>query len=1068
MAYIGRPPHPMTERSELAWPWVLLVTASAYALVGWLALLLAFAPSYAAPLYPSAGIALAAALVYGRPALVGTALGAFAVNAGLSAARGQFELAALGVPVVIGLGAALQAQIGCWLVRRYVAQPLTLALPRDSWRFLVLAAPVACLINATLATSTLGLAGAVPTHALAFTWWTWWLGDSLGVLIATPAVLTLIGRPRHAWVPRRSTVALPLAGVTLLLVAATLMVNRWDEQRLNDAFERRAGSAAEAVTRWLSGPLQALQALHGVLQMDLQLTREEHRQVTRWWLKQPLHLQAIGYSERVPRAELTRYEAEVRADGAGDYRVFDRRDAAPEAQADEVVAVRYIEPLERNAAALGVNALSIDAAARAIRRAQRTGEPSASAGFRLTQEAGEQMGVVIYRALYQGVNADDEAGRLAAFRGVGFVTLRMDDAMQSLMQSHRGQLNWCLVERDAPETLRRLAGPVGCEAQPRLAYHLDRALPFAGREWLLRLDAAPQQLGEVQHANAWLFSVLGLMAASLLGALLLIVTGRAQRVELAVEERTRALRHEVGEHQRTTEALRASEQQMQAILDTAQVGIVKTDLHGRILKPNPAYCRLLGYTEEELLARSVGQVTYPDDRLEDAKLLAAMTRGESDVYRREKRYLAKDGTVVHVRLTVALLRDAAGRPEYTVGVVEDIGEHLRLAEAERAREQAETSNRAKSEFVSRMSHELRTPLNAMLGFAQLLGLDRKPSLAEHQRAWAGQIQQAGWHLLHMINDTLDLSRIESGVLELELVPLELTPLVNSALAMIEPAAEKRRLQIVHRIERRAQGVLGDETRIKQILTNLLSNAVKYNVDGGRILVKARLTEAEVVEISVSDTGLGMTRAQMDDLFQPYNRLGRERDAVEGTGIGLVISRKLAELMGGSLRAQSVAGEGSTFILTLPRAAIGDGDLSTGGELPTDPAGYHQRLVHYIEDNETNIEVMRGILQRRPQVTLSCSINGLDGLAAIRQRRPSLILLDMHLPDIEGIELLRHLKADDSLCSIPVVIVSADATTAHIEEALTAGAAHYVTKPVNLPNFLAILDELLDEIDTFFG
>jgi CheY-like chemotaxis protein/anti-sigma regulatory factor (Ser/Thr protein kinase) len=320
----------------------------------------------------------------------------------------------------------------------------------------------------------------------------------------------------------------------------------------------------------------------------------------------------------------------------------------------------------------------------------------------------------------------------------------------------------------------------------------------------------------------------------------------------------------------------------------------------------------------------------------------------------------------------------------------------------------------------------------------------------------------------MINDTLDLSRIESGMLKLEPTALELAPLVSAALAMVEPAAEKRGLRIEQKLDRRARAVMGDETRIKQILTNLLSNAVKYNVDGGSIVVRSRAIETQVVEITVSDTGLGMTRAQMDELFQPYNRLGRERTTVEGTGIGLVISRRLAELMGGSLRAQSVAGEGSNFILTLPRAPNAEGGLTTESELPTEPASYRQRRVHYIEDNETNIEVMRGILSQRAQIGLEVSLNGLDGLAAVRQRRPDLILLDMHLPDIGGLELLRHLKDDDDLGSIPVVVVSADATAAHIEAALTAGAAHYVTKPVNLASFLAILDELLDAMDTHFG
>jgi CheY-like chemotaxis protein len=320
----------------------------------------------------------------------------------------------------------------------------------------------------------------------------------------------------------------------------------------------------------------------------------------------------------------------------------------------------------------------------------------------------------------------------------------------------------------------------------------------------------------------------------------------------------------------------------------------------------------------------------------------------------------------------------------------------------------------------------------------------------------------------MINDTLDLSRIESGMLKLEPVALEVGPLVSAALAMVEPAAEKRSLHLEQKLDRRARAVLGDETRIKQILTNLLSNAVKYNVDGGHVVVRSRAAEAQAIEIVVSDSGMGMTRAQMDELFQPYNRLGRERTSVEGTGIGLVISRRLAELMGGSLRAQSVAGEGSNFILTLPRAPQADGTLVADSELLHEPASHLQRQVHYIEDNETNIEVMRGMLLRRPQVSLSVSMNGLDGLAAVRQRRPNLILLDMHLPDIDGLELLRHLKEDDDLGSIPVVVVSADATTAHIEAALTAGAAHYVTKPVNLVSFLTVLDELLDDTDTHFG
>jgi signal transduction histidine kinase len=236
-------------------------------------------------------------------------------------------------------------------------------------------------------------------------------------------------------------------------------------------------------------------------------------------------------------------------------------------------------------------------------------------------------------------------------------------------------------------------------------------------------------------------------------------------------------------------------------------------------------------------------------------------------------------------------------------VVEDITEHLRLAETERARDAAEASSRAKSEFVSRMSHELRTPLNAMLGFAQLLSMDRKPALAPQQLGWASQIQRAGWHLLEMINDTLDLARIESGAVELSVQPLELAPLVRASVALVSAAADKRGIVLAEELDPRASATMGDETRLKQVLTNLLSNAVKYNRDGGRITVESRLANERHVEIVVRDTGLGMSPTQVDSLFQPYNRLGRESSTIEGTGIGLVISRRLAELMGGDRRAR---------------------------------------------------------------------------------------------------------------------------------------------------------------------
>ena len=367
-----------------------------------------------------------------------------------------------------------------------------------------------------------------------------------------------------------------------------------------------------------------------------------------------------------------------------------------------------------------------------------------------------------------------------------------------------------------------------------------------------------------------------------------------------------------------------------------------------------------------------------------------------------------------------------------------------------------------------MSHELRTPLNAMLGFAQLLEIDQRSPLAPAQRPWVGQIQQAGWHLLDMINDVLDLSRIESGNLRLQPTTLDLPELVAATVALVASDALRRDIRISQDLAPGTAGIVGDATRVKQILTNLLSNAVKYNADAGRVHIASRVVAPDVVEIAVTDTGMGMTPEQMEELFKPFNRLGRERTALQGTGIGLVIGRRLAELMGGSIGVKSFPGEGSSFTLRLPKAIDPDTVRSNLDLFEAAPAAYHRRIVHYVEDNETNVEVMRGILAQREQVQMEVSVTGLDGLAAVRAKRPHLILLDMHLPDISGLELLRHFKADPDTSAIPVIVVSADALGPQIDAALAAGAIRYLTKPVDVTEFLAALDDLLNRMDTAFS
>jgi PAS domain S-box-containing protein len=1048
---------------------VVAGVALAYLLVGLLALQLSIPPGYAAPIYPSAGIALAAALVYGAPGLAGAALGAFLVNFSLGAPRSLSDLAGLGVPLAIGAGAALQAALAAALVRRFVTQPLKLATARDIVLFGVLGAALPCVVNATVGITALWLAGTVDGGQYVGNVLTWWTGDTLGVLIGAPVALALVGQPRSWWAPRWRTVAVPLLGATGLLALAVVAVGQWDRDRQQAAFLHDATALGAEIKAQLAQPVHALQAMHGLHLAGIALDDDSLAVAARWWLAQPGAPQAIGASVRVPRDGVAGFEARAREAGMTDFRVFDRQPSAVADPDEDRVVLRLIEPREGNLRALGVNALSIPSARAAIVQARRSGLPTASAAFALTQSARGEPGVVVYQALYGG-QPSTEAQREAAFVGVVFVTLNTERSFVPAAWIADNRLDWCLVDLDPAATVKRLAGTAGCHALGARPHQTRHRVAFAGRDWELQVSAAAGVYTGVRGSNAWALAAAGLLGASLLGALLLLVTGRTLRIGEAVNQRTAELQREVAERRTAEDALRDSEARLRSIFEQVPIGVTFIDPHGRVNEGNPHLCRMLGRSADELRRMSIDQVLHADDLAETRQALQALWRGEVTQVDREIRLRRADGEVFWARAQLTVLRDGQGRPLRLAGAIEDISERLRLQQAERERDRAESANRTKNEFVSRMSHELRTPLNAMIGFAQLLGMAREPALAPPQQAWAAQIQRAGWHLLEMINDTLDLARIESGLVSLSLRPVELEPLLAHSLSMVQSAAAERSVDVGSSVQPDASTVLADDTRLTQVLTNLLSNAIKYNRPGGDVQLQVRAAPgpgAGWVELTVRDNGLGMTAEQLAGLFQPYNRLGRENSGIEGTGIGLVISRRLAELMGGTLEADSRAGVGSTFTLRLPAADTAR-PPDAQPPLPDDALAYQRRRVHYIEDNPTTVEVMRGILAQRPQIELSVSTLGLDGLDAVRRQRPDLILLDMQLPDVGGLELLHHLKQDDRLGDIPVVMVSADATPASIEKALTLGAVHYVTKPVAVAPFLSMIDGLLEVIDTHWG
>ena len=386
-----------------------------------------------------------------------------------------------------------------------------------------------------------------------------------------------------------------------------------------------------------------------------------------------------------------------------------------------------------------------------------------------------------------------------------------------------------------------------------------------------------------------------------------------------------------------------------------------------------------------------------------------------------------------------------------------------VREADRARLVAEEATRAKDDFLSRMSHELRTPLNAILGFAQIVLGDPAQQLSAQQRRRVEHIETAGWHLLAMIDDLLDLSRIEAGTFRLSLEPIALDLLVDETMTMLSSAAAQQGVVIRAAIDPAARRVLADATRLKQALANLISNAIKYNVRGGTVTVAAHPGRHDEILITVSDTGHGMSPLQLSELFQPFNRLGRDAGPAQGTGIGLVVTKKLIELMKGRIDVSSVEGHGSTFTVSLPAAQADPAARLQGAQEKERAALYGSKRVAYIEDNPLNAEVMRALLSLRPQIHLDVYARAADGLRAIRNGGFDLVLLDMNLPDARGIDVLRDLKGDPATNGMPVIIVSADTVPDRMHEALRVGALAYIAKPIERMQALEKIDRALQAV-----
>jgi PAS domain S-box-containing protein len=523
------------------------------------------------------------------------------------------------------------------------------------------------------------------------------------------------------------------------------------------------------------------------------------------------------------------------------------------------------------------------------------------------------------------------------------------------------------------------------------------------------------------------------------------------------------------EQKKLDQRLRDQQFYTRSLIESNIDALMTTDPLGIITDVNKQMEALTGCTRDELIGAPFKKYFTDPERAEAAIKLVLSEKKVTDY---ELTARALDGKKTEVSYNATTFYDRDRTLQGVLAVARDVTERKRNEQAlqetnvelKSAKSAAEQANLAKSDFLSSMSHELRSPLNAILGFAQLME-SASPLPTDFQKESIAQILQAGWHLLKLINEILDLAVIESGKVSLSEESVSLAEVMSECQAMMEPQAQQRGIVVTFPRFDNPLFVSADRTRLKQIVINLLSNAIKYNKEEGTVVVDCTTSTPGLTRISVKDTGAGLSPEKLAQLFQPFNRLGQEAGGVAGTGIGLVVTKRLAELMGGALGVESTAGVGSVFWCELiscaaPQLVVEGGEAATFDGPPV-PAGARLHTLLYVEDNQANMKLVEQLIARRQDMRLLTAVNGTLGIEIARTAQPTVILMDINLPGISGMEALKILRVDAATAHIPVVALSANAMPRDIEKGLHAGFFRYLTKPIKIIEFMHTLDAALE-------
>jgi PAS domain S-box-containing protein len=864
-------------------PAKILLLALAYAGAGHLALMLAIPPGFASAIFPPVGIALAAVLIWGYPMLAGVFLGSTLLN--LSIGFVSLELLSLkGLLIATGiaLGTSLQSLVGSWLIRRFVGFPTSLTDERSIFLLLFIGGPLACLISASGGTGVLYLNQVITAAQLPFSWWTWWVGDSIGVLIATPLMFILFAQPRALWRSRVGSVGLPLLISCTIMVLIFIRASEAEQNNLRLRFHEQTKMMTTTLKFRFELYGKAAQSIERLFSASDQVSRDDFARFVANLPSTYPGITAVSWDPLISADQRAGYEEQMVAEGFPGFRIREYNDAGElvlAGQRQTYTPVTFVEPFAANAKALGFDVQSKVHRRQALEKARESAKAVMTAPITLIQDnEAPQPGALLLYPVYRSDLPLSVGERKRDLRGYAVAVIRMADLIENALQAYPAdsfQLQLLDVTDATPQPLYGQASA----ALPSYAAGLvwQESFQVAGR--MLQLSIAPTEafLQRNHGLQPWAVLAGGLLLCSLLGGYLLTVTGRADQIRHQVQQRTLEL---------------------SAILENAAEGILIFDEQGLIERANPASSRLFGYASTALLGRQIGGLIPVLYRRSGSTL--------DDMLGKPLEVTATSAAAQQVELEINLSRyELPGRQRY-ICMARDIS----------ARKQVE---RLKSEFVSTVSHELRTPLTSIRGSLGLLAAGAVGELPERARELVNIAQSNSERLVSLVNDILDIEKLEFGQASFQLSRTDLRPLLHEALLHNQGYADsfEVHLSLDDQALPAQVSVEIDSLRLQQVLSNLISNAVKFSEPRNKVRISAEIIERDV-RIQVQDHGPGIAEEFRERIFQKFAQAdGSDSRRKGGTGLGLSICKNLVERMHGQIGYSSVLGEGSTFYFTLP-------------------------------------------------------------------------------------------------------------------------------------------------------